>query len=79
VAAIHAYLATTPSQVMMVQLEDAIGVVEQANMPGTVDAHPNWRRKLPLDLQQLAGNAQAIQVYEALAAIRLHHNQTTDR
>ena len=32
--------------VMMVQIEDVLGVAEQANLPGTVDEHPNWRRKL---------------------------------
>ena len=26
---------------------------DQANIPGTVDEHPNWRRKLPLDLERL--------------------------
>jgi len=46
--AAQAFLAHTPSQVLVVQLEDVIGVVEQANLPATVDTHPNWRRKLPL-------------------------------
>ncbi|MET0541294.1 MAG: 4-alpha-glucanotransferase, partial [Variovorax sp.] len=72
VAAIHAYIATTPSQVMMVQLEDAIGMIEQANMPGTTDSHPNWRRKLSLDLQQLAVDPQTEQLCQTLAAIRPH-------
>jgi (1->4)-alpha-D-glucan 1-alpha-D-glucosylmutase len=31
---------------MLVQLEDVAGEVEQANLPGTSDAHPNWRRRL---------------------------------
>ncbi len=53
IAAIHRYLCRTPSKVFMVQLEDLLGQVEQANLPGTVDEHPNWRRKLPLDLEGL--------------------------
>jgi (1->4)-alpha-D-glucan 1-alpha-D-glucosylmutase len=52
-AAAHAFIARAPSRVMMVQIEDAIGVAEQTNMPGTIDTHPNWRRKLPLLLEQL--------------------------
>jgi (1->4)-alpha-D-glucan 1-alpha-D-glucosylmutase len=28
-----------------------IGAVDQANLPGTTDGHPNWRRKLPLPLE----------------------------
>ncbi|MES2532528.1 MAG: malto-oligosyltrehalose synthase, partial [Pseudomonadota bacterium] len=72
VSAIHAFVASTPSQVMMVQLEDAIGMPEQANMPGTTDAHPNWQRKLTLDLQQLSVDPQTLQLCETLAAIRPH-------
>ncbi|TMH36218.1 MAG: malto-oligosyltrehalose synthase [Betaproteobacteria bacterium] len=50
--ALHSFLARTPSEVMLVQLEDVIGVREQANLPATVDEHPNWRRKLPLELER---------------------------
>lgn len=53
VLALHTWLARTPSAVMMVQLEDVLGLVEQANLPGTTDQHPNWRRKLPLALEDL--------------------------
>ena len=72
VSAIHAFLASTPSQVMMVQLEDAIGMTEQANMPGTTDSHPNWCRKLTLDLHQLADDGQTLHLCQTLAAIRPH-------
>ncbi|MBB4221670.1 malto-oligosyltrehalose synthase [Variovorax guangxiensis] len=54
VEAAHAFLARTPSALMMVQLEDVAGTVEQANMPGTVDEHPNWRRKLAQPVAALA-------------------------
>lgn len=53
-AAAHAWLASTPSQIMMVQLEDLLGEVEQVNLPGTTDEHPNWRRRLPLPLDEIA-------------------------
>ena len=72
VSAIHAFLASTPSQVMMVQLEDAIGMPEQANMPGTTDAHPNWCRKLTLDLHDLAADGQTLHLCETLSAVRPH-------
>ncbi|HSU23729.1 MAG TPA: malto-oligosyltrehalose synthase, partial [Variovorax sp.] len=72
VAAFHAFLASTASQVMMVQLEDAIGQVEQANMPGTTDAHPNWQRKLTLDLQQLATDESTLALFQTLEAVRPH-------
>ncbi len=46
VAKVHGMLATAPSILQAVQLEDIAGELEQANLPGTVDEHPNWRRKL---------------------------------
>jgi malto-oligosyltrehalose synthase/4-alpha-glucanotransferase len=52
--AILGYLAATPSAVLAVPLEDVAGVVDQANLPATVDQHPNWRRKLPLAVDGMA-------------------------
>ncbi len=46
-------LADTPSRLLMVSLEDALGDVEQVNLPGTVDEHPNWRRRLSVPLEDL--------------------------
>jgi len=51
--AIHRYLARTPCRLLAVQLEDLIGMTVQANVPGTIDEHPNWRRRLPIDLAEL--------------------------
>lgn len=28
-------------------IEDLVGLVEQPNLPGTIDEHPNWRRRMP--------------------------------
>jgi 4-alpha-glucanotransferase len=47
------FLADTPSRLLMVSLEDALGVVEQVNVPGTVDEHPNWQRRLSVPLEDL--------------------------
>jgi 4-alpha-glucanotransferase len=57
-AAIAGYLARTPARLVMVALEDIMGVVEQVNIPGTVDQHPNWRRRLPVALDSLADDAR---------------------
>jgi (1->4)-alpha-D-glucan 1-alpha-D-glucosylmutase len=69
-AQLHA--AGTPCKVMVLQLEDALGVVEQANLPGTVDEHPNWRRKLPMDLDAIAADPRVLQLTTALARERPH-------
>lgn len=50
-AAVHRYVARTPCRVMMVQIEDVLGQHEQANLPGTVAGHPNWRRRLSSSLE----------------------------
>jgi (1->4)-alpha-D-glucan 1-alpha-D-glucosylmutase len=68
--AVHAYLAHTPSRLMVVQPEDVLGVIEQANMPGTVEEQPNWRRKLPLTLEEMDRDARFHATTEALAGIR---------
>ncbi|MBX3619102.1 MAG: malto-oligosyltrehalose synthase [Rhizobacter sp.] len=68
--AVHAWVASTPSQLMMVQMEDALGVPDQANLPGTVDEHPNWRRKLPLGLEAMAHNPRLSSLAARVAAVR---------
>lgn len=45
---VAALLARAPSRIMAVGIEDLLGVAEQPNIPGTIDEHPNWRRRLPL-------------------------------
>ncbi|MGH8606435.1 MAG: malto-oligosyltrehalose synthase [Gammaproteobacteria bacterium] len=52
--AFHGYLARSPASVMVVQLEDILGQVEQVNIPGTSEQYPNWVKKLAIDLEHLA-------------------------
>jgi len=46
-------LAATPCPLKLLPVEDFIGERDQPNIPGTIDEHPNWRRRLksadPLD------------------------------
>ena len=65
VAAIHRYLARTNGRLLMVQVEDLVGEVEQPNLPGTVAEHPNWRRKLALPLEEFATDPRVRAVAEA--------------
>jgi 4-alpha-glucanotransferase len=39
------FVAATPAQLALVPLEDMLGLADQPNLPGTVDEHPNWRRR----------------------------------
>lgn len=42
-----AHTAGSACELMILPLEDALGLVEQPNIPGTNAEHPNWRRLLP--------------------------------
>ncbi|MBR0830613.1 4-alpha-glucanotransferase [Bradyrhizobium manausense] len=48
------FLSRTPSRLLAVSLEDLLGVVDQPNIPGTIDEHPNWRQRLPVALDKIA-------------------------
>ncbi len=50
--AVQAFLAKAPSRILLVPLEDALGLDEQVNIPGTIDQHPNWRRRLPYTINE---------------------------
>jgi (1->4)-alpha-D-glucan 1-alpha-D-glucosylmutase len=47
------YLARSRARLMLIQLEDVISEAEQAYLPGTTDAHPNWRRHLFRTLEEV--------------------------
>ncbi|MCS3727067.1 4-alpha-glucanotransferase [Bradyrhizobium betae] len=49
-----AFLSRTPSRLLAVSLEDLLGVLDQPNIPGTIDEHPNWRQRLPIALDKIA-------------------------
>ena len=49
-------LARTPSRLVMVALEDVLGVADQINLPGTVRQYPNWRKRLPLPVEKLGND-----------------------
>ena len=42
-----AHVGGTPCALAILPLEDVLGLVEQPNLPGTIDEHPNWRRRMP--------------------------------
>lgn len=52
--AVVGFLARTKSRLLAISLEDLLGVIDQPNIPGTVDEHPNWRRRLPLAIDAIA-------------------------
>ncbi len=57
--AVAGFLAKTRSRLLAISLEDLLGVIDQPNIPGTVNEHPNWRQRLPIAID---GIARAIDV-----------------
>lgn len=47
------YLARSRAVLLEVRLEEIFGVPFQQNLPGTTDQYPNWRRKLPLTIEEM--------------------------
>jgi 4-alpha-glucanotransferase len=66
--AVARYLAQTPARLLVVAIEDALGIREQANVPATIDEHPNWRRRLPVHLEELKLQSGLTAVADAMAA-----------
>jgi 4-alpha-glucanotransferase len=66
-SAVARHLAATPSRLVVVAMEDALGVIDQPNLPGTIDEHPNWRRRLPVMLEQLPGDPRLATLADIMA------------
>src|SRR5207244_7720025 len=63
----HRFIARTPCKIALEQAEDVFELLEQANLPGSVDQHPNWRRKLPLALEAWPSDSRVAAHAEVMA------------
>ncbi|MCC5962037.1 MAG: 4-alpha-glucanotransferase [Rhodobacteraceae bacterium] len=68
VADMHRALAATPARLVAVQAEDVLECEEQANLPGTVTTHPNWRRRLPIPVSGLHNDPRLQETAHLMAA-----------
>jgi 4-alpha-glucanotransferase len=66
VDAAYRALATSPSRLLAATLEDALGVAERPNKPGTTDEWPNWSLALPLTLEELRQDPRPVRLAAAL-------------
>ncbi len=41
-----AHVGRSACEIVMIPVEDVLALPDQPNMPGTLDEHPNWRRRL---------------------------------
>jgi len=65
------FMASGPQPLALVPMEDILALTEQPNVPGTIDSHPNWRRRLPTDARSALSTPEARQ---ALAALNAHRS-----
>jgi 4-alpha-glucanotransferase len=68
VAAAYRFLARTPARIVLVQLDDILGELDQINLPGTFHEYPNWRRKNGIALEDIAGDERVKALAEQLRA-----------
>ncbi len=64
--ALHELLGRTRSLVAACQLEDLLGLHGQPNVPGTKHEQPNWRRKIPVAVNELSENKSIVRHMQAL-------------
>ncbi|GHA25389.1 4-alpha-glucanotransferase [Devosia pacifica] len=70
VAAIHRYVARTPSKLFVARVEDMTAETEPTNLPGTIDSYPNWKRKLTYAIEDISKHEVFRAVAQGLAEER---------
>ena len=65
---LHAAIARTPAMLAVVQLDDLLGEIEPANIPGTHREYPNWRRKLSRAIEDIAEDPRLARLAAAMRA-----------
>ncbi len=65
---IHRDLANSTAEMVAVQIDDLTGAVEQQNLPGTIDEHPNWRRRSSLSVEEAGASPELARVAAVMRA-----------
>ena len=72
IQALHRLHLRSPAVLVMLQLEDLLAQVEMINLPGTIDAHPNWRRRVAIELEMLERCPGFTCLFDDLASRQRH-------
>lgn len=70
IVSLHRLMARTPSMLLGVRIADLTKEPEPTNIPGTSESHPNWQRKLSVNLDELDDLPLVVEVTAALRAER---------
>ncbi|MGV3773191.1 MAG: 4-alpha-glucanotransferase [Verrucomicrobiales bacterium] len=68
--AVLRFLAESPAESILVNLEDLWGEKKSQNVPGTSSERPNWQRKLKLSLEDLESNEELSAFFNELNELR---------
>jgi len=68
--AIHLYLAKSAAALVVLQIEDLIGMTDPVNVPGTSHEHANWQRKVTADLQDALGCEATLRLFADVQVAR---------
>jgi 4-alpha-glucanotransferase len=70
--AVAAYqrLAHARSRIVLASFEDALGIEERTNVPGTTTERPNWRLAMTKPLEDIEHDAGVLRVAEAMRGAR---------
>jgi 4-alpha-glucanotransferase len=60
------YIGKAACPLAILPMEDALNMPEQPNLPGTIDEHPNWRRRLPGNTNELLDRPEVVARLSAL-------------
>ena len=76
---IHRGLAQSPAALVSVQMDDVFGELEAQNLPGTINEHPNWRRRLSVPVEAMEQSAALLHISGVMRDARCtpaHHDDT---
>lgn len=76
---IHRGLAQSPAALVSVQMDDVFGELEAQNLPGTINEHPNWRRRLSVPVEAMEQSAALLHISDVMRDARgapAHHDDT---
>jgi len=72
--AIQSYLGLSQAKLVMIQIEDLIGMIDPVNVPGTDREHANWQRKVELDTLELLSRPDVSDIIDAINIARRGQN-----
>jgi 4-alpha-glucanotransferase len=66
------YVAASASPLAILPMEDLLGAIEAPNLPGTIDEHPNWRRRYRAPASKLLDTPRVARRLRRLRQRRKH-------